>query len=85
MTGKDKKHWVLGHLPEILHSQDFRFNEKDSPQRRLVELSNKVENADGKTSIYEEHLLRITVSERLFPITDLTDVKGIAQVFFDIF
>ena len=37
-----------------------------------------------KTFIYEERLLRITDSESLFPITDLTDVKVIAQVFVDI-
>ncbi|SJL09007.1 uncharacterized protein ARMOST_12383 [Armillaria ostoyae] len=79
------RHWVLDHLPEILHSQDFSSNDKDTSQRRLVELLNKAEYADRKTFIYEEHLLRITVSERLFPLTDLTDVKDIAQVFFDIF
>ncbi|KAK0234903.1 hypothetical protein EDD85DRAFT_1024792 [Armillaria nabsnona] len=85
MTGEGKKHWVLDHLPEIFHSQDFRFNDKETSQRRLVELLNEAEYADRKTFIYEEHLLRITVSERLFPLTDLTDVKDIAQVFFDIF
>ncbi|SJL09024.1 uncharacterized protein ARMOST_12400 [Armillaria ostoyae] len=85
MAGEGKRHWVLDHLPEILHSQDFCSNDKDTSQRRLVELLTKAEHADGKTFIYEEHLLRITVSERLFPITDLTDVKDIAQVFFDVF
>ncbi|KAK0440229.1 hypothetical protein EV421DRAFT_788739 [Armillaria borealis] len=85
MAGEGNRRWVLDHLPEILHSQDFRFNEKNSPQRRLVELTKKAEYVDRKTFIYEEHLLCITVSERLFPITDLTDVKDIAQVFFDIF
>ncbi|KAK0421557.1 hypothetical protein EV421DRAFT_1879623 [Armillaria borealis] len=85
MAGKGKTHWVLDHLPEILHSQDFRFNDEDSPQKRLMELLIEAKYADKKTFIYEERLLRITVSERLFPITDLTDVKDIAQVFFDIF
>ncbi len=85
MTGKREKHWVLDHLPEILHSQDFRFDKEDSPQKRLMELLIEAEYADEKTFIYEKRLLRITVSERLFPITDLTDVKDIAQVFFDIF
>ncbi|KAK0199694.1 hypothetical protein DFS33DRAFT_1364371 [Desarmillaria ectypa] len=84
MAGKDKRHWVLDHLPEILHSQDFRFNDKDSPQRRLMELLIEAAYADGKAFIYEERLLRITVSERLFPITDLTNVKDVAQVFLDI-
>ncbi|KAK0474732.1 hypothetical protein EDD18DRAFT_1470569 [Armillaria luteobubalina] len=54
-------------------------------RRRLVELLNKAEYADGKPFIYDEHVLRITVSERLFPVTDLTDIKDIVQVFFDIF
>ncbi len=31
MAGKGKRHWVLDHLPEILHSQDFHFNEENSP------------------------------------------------------
>ncbi|KAK0440226.1 hypothetical protein EV421DRAFT_2083803 [Armillaria borealis] len=84
MSGKDKRHWVLDHLPEILHSQDFRFNEQDSPQRRLMQLLIKAEYADGKTFIYEERLLRITVSERLFPLDSLTDVKDVGQVFLDI-
>lgn len=85
MAVEGKRHWVLDHLPEILHSQDFRSNDKDTPQRRLAELLNKTEYADGTPFVYEEHLLRITVSERLFPITDLSDVKDIAQVFLDIF
>ncbi|PBK89669.1 hypothetical protein ARMGADRAFT_1167431 [Armillaria gallica] len=84
-AGQDKRHWVLDHLPEILHSQDFRFSDKDSPQSRLMEQLIKDEYVNGKVFIYEEHLLRITISERLFPITDLTNVKDIAQVFFDIF
>ncbi len=84
IAGKGKRHWVLDHLPEILHSQDFRFNEQDSPQKRLMELLIKAKYADEKTFIYEERLLRITVSERLFPITDLANVKDIAQVFLDI-
>ncbi len=85
IAGKSKRHRVLDHLPEILYSQDFRFNDKDSPQSRLMELLIKDEYVNGKVFIYEEQLLRITISERLFPITDLTNVKDIAQVFFDIF
>ncbi|KAK0475733.1 hypothetical protein IW261DRAFT_1644376, partial [Armillaria novae-zelandiae] len=69
----------------ILHSQDFRFDEEHSPQKRPTELLIKAKYANGKTFIYEKRVLRITVSERLFPITDLTDVKDIGQVFFDIF
>ncbi|PBK66026.1 hypothetical protein ARMSODRAFT_366773 [Armillaria solidipes] len=84
MASGGKEHWVLNHLPQILHSQDFRFNDKDSPQRSLMELLTGAAYADRKTAIYEERLLRITVSERLFPITDLTNVKDIAQAFLDI-
>ncbi|KAK0430247.1 hypothetical protein EV421DRAFT_2041947 [Armillaria borealis] len=85
IAGKGKRHWVLDHLPEILHSQDFRFNDKDSPQSRLMKLLIKDEYVNGpKMFLYEECLLRITVSERLFPLDTLTDVKEIGQVFLDI-
>ncbi|KAK0211826.1 hypothetical protein IW262DRAFT_1322892 [Armillaria fumosa] len=85
MSPGGERHWVLDHLPEILHSQDFRFDKEDSPQKRLMKLLIKAKYAEERSFIYEERVLRITVSERLFPITDLTDVKDIAQVFFDIF
>ncbi len=49
-----------------------------------MELLIKDEYANGKTLLYEKRLLRITISESLFPITDLTDVNIIAQVFVDI-
>ncbi|KAK0460332.1 hypothetical protein IW261DRAFT_1349814, partial [Armillaria novae-zelandiae] len=84
MAGEGNTHWVLDHLPEILHSQDFPFDQDDCPQKRLMELSIEAEYADDKTFMYEERLLRITVSERLFPITDLANVQDIAQVFLDI-
>ncbi|KAK0211856.1 hypothetical protein IW262DRAFT_1412093 [Armillaria fumosa] len=83
-AGEGNTHWVLDHLPEILHSQDFRFNEKDCPQKRLMELLIEAEYADKKTFLYEERVLRITVSERLFPLDSLTDVKEVGQVFLDI-
>ncbi|KAK0475735.1 hypothetical protein IW261DRAFT_1595246 [Armillaria novae-zelandiae] len=85
IAGEGKRHWIVDHLPSILQSQNFRSNDEDPSQRRLVELLSKAEYADGKPFIYEEHLLRIPVSERLFPMTDLTDVKDIAQVFYHIF
>ncbi|KAK0194961.1 hypothetical protein F5146DRAFT_923660 [Armillaria mellea] len=84
MAGEGKTHWVLDHLPEILHSQDFRFNEEDCPQKRLMELLINAKYADNKTFIYEERLLRITVSERLFLLDTLTDVKEFGQVFLDV-
>ncbi|KAK0474731.1 hypothetical protein EDD18DRAFT_1298695 [Armillaria luteobubalina] len=84
MAGEGKTHWVLDHLPEILHSQDFRFNRKDCSQKRLMELLIKAEYAEEKTFIYEERLLRITVSECLFPLDSLTDVKEFGQIFLDI-
>ncbi|KAK0488047.1 hypothetical protein EDD18DRAFT_1292023 [Armillaria luteobubalina] len=82
MASKGKEHWVLNHLPEILHSQDF--NEKDCTQKRLMELLIKAEYAEEKTLLYQEHVLRITVSERLFPLDSLTDIKEVGQVFLDI-
>ncbi|KAK0211825.1 hypothetical protein IW262DRAFT_1280124 [Armillaria fumosa] len=84
LASESKEHWVLNHLPEILHSQDFRFNQKDCPQQRLLELLIDANYPEDKTFMYEERLLRITVSERLFPITDLANVKDIAQVFLGI-
>ncbi|KAK0460333.1 hypothetical protein IW261DRAFT_1635265 [Armillaria novae-zelandiae] len=79
MAGEGKRHWILDHLPEIRHSQDFRSNDEDMSQRRLLKMLNDEEYADEKPFIYDEHL-RITFSGRLFSITDLTDVKDIGQV-----
>ncbi len=81
MASEGKEQWVLDHLPQVLHSQDFRFNDEDLPQRRLIETLIEAAHADGKTFIYEERLLRITVSERLFLLDSLTDVKEVGQVF----
>ncbi|KAK0451411.1 uncharacterized protein EV420DRAFT_1646143 [Desarmillaria tabescens] len=84
MAGQGERHWVLDHLPEIFHSQDFSFDNKDLPWRKLMELLRMGSYVDGKTLIYEEHLLRITMSEHLFPMMDLANVKDIAQAFLDI-
>ncbi|KAK0460331.1 hypothetical protein IW261DRAFT_296014 [Armillaria novae-zelandiae] len=87
MSSEGKEHWVLNDFPEIFHSQGFRFNDNASPRRCLMESLTGAAHVDRKTGIYELYdgrLLRVTVSERLFPITDTTNVKDIAQVFLDI-
>ncbi|KAK0488049.1 hypothetical protein EDD18DRAFT_1466506 [Armillaria luteobubalina] len=87
MASEGKESRLLDHLPEILHSQDFPSNDNDLPQRRLMDLLTGATYADRMTDIYDlykERFPRITVSKCLFPITNLTNVKDIAQVFFDI-
>ncbi|KAK0451397.1 uncharacterized protein EV420DRAFT_1766426 [Desarmillaria tabescens] len=84
MTSKGKEHWVLDHLPEIFHSEEFQFDDEDSPQGRLRKLLIDAAYVDGNTFIYDERFPRITVSERLCSLDTLNDVKEIGQVFLDI-
>ncbi|KAK0448042.1 hypothetical protein EV421DRAFT_1658879, partial [Armillaria borealis] len=72
-----KTHWILNHLPNILHEQDFDFDD-DSPQKH------DCRNWCKRASAYEERVLRITVLEELFPITSLRKDTHYAQVFVDI-
>ncbi|KAK0186365.1 hypothetical protein F5146DRAFT_1124181 [Armillaria mellea] len=50
MAGEGNKHWVLDHIPETLHLQDFSSSDEDRSQRRLAELLTEAEYADGISS-----------------------------------
>ncbi|KAG7446129.1 uncharacterized protein BT62DRAFT_1076518 [Guyanagaster necrorhizus] len=81
-AGDGKRHWVLDHLPNILHEQDFPFDD-DSAQKMIAEVLHDGEFIGGEGT-YEDRVLRISVMEELFPIKSLREAKDYAQVFVDI-
>ncbi|PBL01803.1 hypothetical protein ARMGADRAFT_915394 [Armillaria gallica] len=84
MTETEKTHWLLNHLPNIFHEQDFKFDDDDSVQKLIAEMINAGKYVGGRAGAYEERVLRITVLEELFPITSLRKDSDYAQVFVDI-
>ncbi|KAK0191591.1 hypothetical protein F5146DRAFT_1121775 [Armillaria mellea] len=84
MAEPGKTHWILNHLPNILHEQDFKFEKDDSVQKLIADMVKVGEYVGGKNGTYEGRVLRITVLERLYPITSLRKGKRYAQVFVDI-
>ncbi|KAE9384080.1 hypothetical protein BT96DRAFT_842818 [Gymnopus androsaceus JB14] len=66
--------WVLNHLPLVVHSFDTEFNEDSIPGRLRTHLQGD----------YEERVIRVTIQEKLHPITELEDPVELAQVFYDI-
>ncbi len=80
-SGED--HWVLKHLPKILHSEDIGIV-KDSTQDRVAHFIQYVAQFEGAKYPYEYRVLRIVVLEELFPISTLREPSQHAQVFFDI-
>ncbi|KAK7464460.1 hypothetical protein VKT23_006630 [Stygiomarasmius scandens] len=76
--GKDHA-WAEDHLPTILWSETYQLD-KNSPQSQLAEYLQR-NNPDKP---YEKRVLRITVQRILEPITNLTDPREYAQVFFDV-
>ncbi len=80
----DEEHaWVLSHLPNMVASKDVKIA-KGSVQARMRDFLDNAVYADEKKYYYEDRCLRICVSEELFPITNLTSQRKIAQVFLDI-
>ncbi|KAK0226980.1 hypothetical protein EDD85DRAFT_777171 [Armillaria nabsnona] len=84
MAETGKTHWILNHLPNILHEQDFKFDDDDSVQKLIAEMINAGKYVGGRAGVYEERVLCITVLEELFPITSLRKDSDYAQVFVDI-
>ncbi|KAF9016195.1 hypothetical protein BDZ89DRAFT_994644 [Hymenopellis radicata] len=76
-------HWVLKHLPKVLHSEDIVLV-KGSTQHRVAEFLLAVDRFTGAKYPYEYRVLRIVVLEELFPVSTLGDPSQYAQVFFDI-
>lgn len=69
----DEHHWVLKHLPKVLHTEDVNANL----------LSQALIDCMGDE--YEEHVLRIMVQEALYPITEQIIVPTLAASFHKIF
>ncbi|KAJ4478053.1 kinase-like domain-containing protein, partial [Lentinula aciculospora] len=69
------EHWALNHLPELLDSISIMYAEKTTVQGRL--------KAHLKER-YEERVMRVTVMEKLHPLSELQDLRELAQVFYDI-
>ncbi|KAK0498098.1 hypothetical protein EDD18DRAFT_1071869, partial [Armillaria luteobubalina] len=84
MAKPGETHWVLNHLPNILHEQDFKFDDAKSVQKLIAEMVNGGQYVGGRDGVYERRVLRITVLEELSPITSLRNDKHYAQVFVDI-
>ncbi|KAK0479934.1 hypothetical protein EDD18DRAFT_1086212 [Armillaria luteobubalina] len=84
MAKPGETHWVLNHLPNILHEQDFKFDDDDSVQELIAEMINGGQYVGGRDGAYEGRVLRITVLEELSPITSLHNDRDYAQVFVDI-
>ncbi|KAF8915050.1 hypothetical protein CPB85DRAFT_452813 [Mucidula mucida] len=78
-------HWVLQHLPSILHSEDLPVI-PGSTQAHVAEI---LHNASYNTCAEDCHCdetrtLRIVVMEELLPIDTLSNASDFAQVFFDV-
>ncbi|KAK0490358.1 hypothetical protein IW261DRAFT_1387679 [Armillaria novae-zelandiae] len=84
MAEEGKTHWILNHLPNILHEQDFKFDEAGSVQKLIADMVTEGQYVGGRDGVYERRVLRITVLEELIPITNLRKGKHYAQVFVDI-
>ncbi|KAJ4478110.1 protein kinase [Lentinula aciculospora] len=69
------EHWALSHLPELLDAISITCEEKTTVQGCL--------KAHLK-EIYKEQVMRVTVMEKLHPISELKDLRDLAQVFYDI-
>ncbi|KAJ3723259.1 protein kinase [Lentinula raphanica] len=71
-TGND---WALNHLPNIIRSITIEYHPVDSAQGRL--------KAHLKED-YEERVMRVTFYEKLQPLSELEDLRELAQVLYDI-
>jgi hypothetical protein len=69
----EEHHWVLKHLPKMLHAEDVHVN--------LLSEALIGRLGDG----YEERILRITVQEELFPLTERVTAADLAKSFREIF
>ncbi|KAJ3741294.1 protein kinase [Lentinula detonsa] len=66
--------WALDHLPQIIDSITITYDESTVQGRLKALLKEK----------YEERVMRVTVLEKLHPLSELEDPKDFAQVFYDI-
>ncbi|KAJ3992688.1 protein kinase [Lentinula boryana] len=66
--------WALDHLPQIIDSITIAYDESTVQGRLKAHLKEK----------YEERVMRVTILEKLHPLTELEDPRDFAQVFYDI-
>ncbi|KAF8870339.1 hypothetical protein CPB85DRAFT_1400557 [Mucidula mucida] len=77
--------WVLDHVPNILHSQDFE-RLPDEVGCDLAAFLNdpSTRYADGRRFTYENRVLRVSVHEKLCKLSEVSSVVDYAQIFFDV-
>ncbi|KAJ3741295.1 protein kinase [Lentinula detonsa] len=66
--------WALNHLPQIIDSITITYDESTVQGRLKADLKEK----------YEERVMRVTILEKLHPLSELEDPRDFAQVFYDI-
>ncbi|KAJ3795723.1 protein kinase, partial [Lentinula aff. detonsa] len=66
--------WALDHLPQIIDSITITYDESTVQGRLKAHLKEK----------YEERVMRVTILEKLHPLSELEDPRDFAQVFYDI-
>ncbi|KAJ3789647.1 protein kinase [Lentinula aff. detonsa] len=68
-------HWTFNHLPNIIDSITITYDPEKLVQGRLkAYLKEK----------YEERVMRVTILEKLHPLSELRNLREFAQVFYDI-
>ncbi|KAF8915052.1 hypothetical protein CPB85DRAFT_1560521 [Mucidula mucida] len=76
-------HWVLQHLPRILHSEDLPII-PGSTQAHVAEILHTASCNTCEEDCDENRTLRIVIMEELLPIGTLRNASEFAQVFFDV-
>ncbi|KAF8915089.1 hypothetical protein CPB85DRAFT_1433285 [Mucidula mucida] len=76
-------HWVLQHLPCILHSEDLPII-PGSTQAHVAEILHSASGNTCEEDSDEKRTLRIVIMEELLPIDTLSSASDFAQVFFDV-
>ncbi|KAJ3988149.1 protein kinase [Lentinula detonsa] len=66
--------WALDHLPQIIDSITITYDESTVQGRLKAHLKEE----------YEERVMRVTILEKLHPLSELEDPRDFAQVFYDI-
>ncbi|KAF8870341.1 hypothetical protein CPB85DRAFT_751416 [Mucidula mucida] len=77
--------WVLDHVPNILHSQDFERLPGEVGCGLAAFLNDpSTRYADGRRFTYENRVLRVSVHEKLCKLSEASSVVDYAQIFFDV-
>ncbi|KAF8915043.1 hypothetical protein CPB85DRAFT_1295455 [Mucidula mucida] len=79
-----ESHWVLKHLPKIVHAEDIETTPGSTQDRVASFLNKEASYVDGGKYHYEYRTLHIVILEELFSINKLSCASDFAQVFFDV-